>query len=126
MMSLPATQLPALIAGLEAAGIRTTLRRLDPATGNTEYVCRRGPVSFALGAFHDPEAGGLFVSFTADLSRWRWWNFPFLWLAGLPRAPWELRLQRDAYAVLWSLGTRRPGGGDEPDAEPGAAPDQTT
>lgn len=103
MLSVETTPLPALIAGLEEAGIRVTPRELVP---HPKYICSRGWVSFALSALPDSDSGALLVMFTCDLSRWRWWNFPVHWLASIPFAPSQVRLQRDAYTVLHSLGAQ--------------------
>ncbi len=107
MLSFNATPLPDLIAGLEAAGICASLRRQDPTEGGAEYICRRGRVSFALNAFPESVAGNVLVTITADLSQLRWWNFPVLWMASYPHTSKEVRLQRDAFAVLRSLGARQ-------------------
>lgn len=109
MLSIGGVPLRLLIADLEASGIQVTARQRRPIDGSA-YICRRGWVRFALDVFPDSEPGTLFVVISADLSRWRWWNFPFLWLASIPFMPWEVRLLRDAYAVLRARGARCIGG----------------
>jgi hypothetical protein len=106
MLSVDSTKLPDLISRLDAAGIASELRSLDPVTGRAEYICHRGRASFSLGVFPDPVAGESIMMFTADRTGWRWWNFPLLWLVSIPFTPRELRLQRDADSILRSLGAR--------------------
>ena len=93
---------------LRSAGI--SVRSLDDH-GRSEWICRRGPVSFHLGIYENE--GRRRASFAAHLSGWRWWNFPVMWLLAVPYTGREIRLQRDAFFALREIGAvRRGGGGD--------------
>jgi hypothetical protein len=124
-LSFDSTPPSAVLAGLERAGILVVPCRQGTCADKAQYICRRGWVSFALSAYPGQDPDELLVSFTADLSRWRWWNFPILWLASIPLTPWEIRLQRDAYEALRALGAKWLGGGkfvvgeSDPDADVG-------
>lgn len=78
--------------------------------GRAAWICRRGPVSLHL-AMYDAD-GKTYATFSADLSRWRWWNFPIMWLLSIPFTGREIQLQRDAYSSLCGIGATRVGGGD--------------
>ncbi|MBN9524197.1 hypothetical protein J0H58_37750 [bacterium] len=129
MLSVEGVPLLDLLAALGRAGIRVAPHPRPRPGSADRYICRRGWASFELSAFPEP-GRDLDIVFSADLSRWRWWNFPLLWLASLPFLPAEVRLQRDAYRVLRAAGARWVLGGEfvigraELRAEPGAAADR--
>lgn len=112
LVEIKTTPLPSILAGLEQAGIRAAPSERPSMEAEVHYVCRRGWASFELMAFHEPELDAQILSIWPDLSRWRWWNFPVLWLKEILLTPLSLRLERDAYAVLKSLGARWHGGGE--------------
>lgn len=93
---------------LGSAGI--TLASCTDRNGHTAWICRRDPVSFHL-EMYDVD-GRTHAEFGADLSDWRWWNFPVMWLLSIPFTGREIQLQRDAYFALRDIGASRVGGGD--------------
>jgi len=93
---------------LQSAGIAPV--RCAHHNGHAAWICRRGPVSFRLVAY-DVE-GRTHVWFTADLTGWRWWNFPVMWLLAIRYTSREIQLQRDAYFALRAIGAARLVGGD--------------
>jgi hypothetical protein len=103
----------AVIRALKEHGMEVVSTNADRSSATrSEYLCRRGNVSFALTLYRKHEEDPLGVMFSADLSNWRWWSFPFLWLVGVWTARSEIRLQRDAFEILRSLGARHVGGGE--------------
>lgn len=102
-----------IIDALQGAGIRVERPpQWQSDAREAELICRRGRVSFALSMRRGLGQHPLSVTFSADLSKWRWWNFPVMWLLGLPFAGQEIHLQTDAYRVLRGMGATRVGGGD--------------
>ncbi|MDC3959963.1 hypothetical protein [Polyangium jinanense] len=101
-----------VVAALRQRGIAVTSDLEHSDEDRSEYLCRRGYVSLALTIRRDRASDVLYVSFSADLSKWRWWNFPFLWLAGIFTAGAEIDLQRDAFAALRSFGPHHVAGGE--------------
>jgi hypothetical protein len=113
MLEMTPTPFAGITEALHQVGIRMELPSGQQANADcVEYICRPGWVSFALSLHQQLDKNRLVVTFYADLSRWRWWNFPLLWLVSIPFTPWEIELQRDAYKVMRDLGARRIGGGD--------------
>jgi hypothetical protein len=72
------------------------------------FVCKRGCASFEMRVIpeHSPDSDGTgcLVIFTANLQGWTRWNWPIRWLASVPLTFWELRLHRDAEAILTQHG----------------------
>jgi len=89
MLSVEGVPLLDLLAALGRAGIRVAPHPRPRPGSADRYICRRGWASFELSAFPEP-GRDLDIVFSADLSRWRWWNFPLLWLASLPFLPGRL------------------------------------
>lgn len=107
-------ELPSVLGAARVLGVLKSVgvaaERCADHMGREAWVCRRGSVSFHLALF-DVD-GVKHASFSADLSRWRWWNFPIMWLLSIPSTGREIQLQRDAYFALRDVGARRVGGGD--------------
>ena len=107
------------------ASIGISFREVADQCGRA-WICTRGQVSFHLLTHQESDV--LFVVFSADLSRWRWWNFLMLWLLSFRYARKEIQLQRDAFFALKPLGPIQVEGGEmlglERDAAPGAMPTQ--
>lgn len=102
-----------IVDALQGAGIHVMqLPQEQSDTRKTELICRRGMVSFAMSLRRGPDQQPLSVTFSADLSKWRWWNFPVMWLLAFPFTGQETRLQRDAYNLLRGMGATRVRGGD--------------
>lgn len=113
MLEMADSPFDVIINALQGAGIRVERPpqwRIDAP--EAELICRRGRVSFALSMRRGLGQHPLSVTFSADLSKWRWWSFPVMWLLGIPFAGQEIRLQTDVYRVLRGMGATRVGGGD--------------
>lgn len=113
MLEMDDRPLDAIIDALQGAGIRVERPpQWQSDAREAELICRRGRASFAMSMRRGQDQHPLSITFAADLSRWRWWNFPVMWLLGIPFTGQEIQLQTDAYGVLRGLGAARIGGGD--------------
>lgn len=100
--------------GAKVLSLGSRPRRQVPARDVHIWIWRRGNASFEMNAAREDSSDRVLLTFTADLSAWRWWNFPVMWLVGLFTAGSELQLQQDVKAVCLRHGAKQITGWDMP------------
>ncbi len=70
--------------------------------GRRGWICLRGRARFHLAV--NLLDGRSLAWISADVSDWRWWNFPVVWLMSFRDAGQSYRLEWEAYRALRPMG----------------------
>ena len=101
-------------AGANVQSLGSRPMRYVPSQEVHRWIWRRGNVSFEMSATQAATSDRVRLTFAADLSAWRWWNVPWMWLRGIFTAASELQLQQDVKEICLRHGATQISGWDMP------------